>query len=57
MMQSKGVIAISTDILEFAFQPVPLDLRRICENFIRLYATCTIGQDAVWVPENNPYLT
>lgn len=47
MMQSKGVIAISTDIPEFAFQPVPLDLRRICENFIRLYATCTIGQDAV----------
>lgn len=46
-LQSKGVIAISIDIPEFAFQSVPLHLRRVCENFIRLYATCTIGQDAV----------
>lgn len=46
-MQLKGVIAISVDIPELAFQSVPLDLRKVRENFIRLYATCTIGRDAV----------
>lgn len=46
-MKLKGVISISIDIPEFAFQSVPLDLRRICENVIRLYSTCTIGQDYV----------
>lgn len=38
-MQLKEVIAISIDILEFAFQSVPLDLRRVCENVIRLYSS------------------
>lgn len=55
--QSKEVIAISIDTPEFAFQSVPLGLRRVCENVNRLYATSTTGQGAVRVPEYNLYLT
>ncbi|TRZ16736.1 hypothetical protein HGM15179_010385 [Zosterops borbonicus] len=50
--QSKEVIAISIDTPEFAFQSVPLGLRRVCENVIRLYATSTIGQGAVRVHQS-----